>query len=153
MEHVITTLLARDPDNRYPDAAALVRALGALAAGGTAPAGSASGDGPVPTADPQWMVDPTEAAGGGWDGPGLHDSPDDGQDDADGNADDDAGDYADDDAEDDAGDDWDGHQGIDAVRRRRRTGHVVIALLVVAVLALIVALVNDTGAAGLLSGQ
>jgi len=158
LEHVITTLLARSPNDRYPDAAALVAALNALTGASSAPtpppaaqAAQAAQAGTAGTAGPQWMADPTEAAtlhtSIASDLPGSHpadtipdeDFPD--------------GHFADDNFDDEEDDDWDDGHAINASRRRRQIGHLLIVLLVLVSIAVLVALVGGTDATRMFSGQ
>jgi eukaryotic-like serine/threonine-protein kinase len=134
--HVITTLLARAPDDRYPNAAALIAALEALRCGGT-PTGGSSTSATAGTV-PAWMADPTEAASVPLGA--THDAADDVTDDE----------FADDDF---ADDDWHQWNSINAARRRRRTGHIVTAFVVMFAIAVIVALVGDADGLGLLPGR
>ena len=161
LEHVITTLLARSPNDRYPDAAALVAALHALTgASGAPPPPPTAQATPAATAGPQWMADPTEAAtvhtSVASDAPGDHlagtttheDVPDGRFADHsfDHNVDNDHDDYVED-------DDWDDGHAINASRRRRQIGHLVIVFVVLVSIAVLVALVGGTDATRIFSGQ
>jgi serine/threonine protein kinase len=148
---IITTLLARAPDDRYPNATTLVAALEALRSG-SLPAGGSSTSATAAT-DPAWMADPTEAASAP---PGpTYDAAD--PDPMVGRPDDDFpdDDFTDDDFADDAfaEDDWHQWNSINAARRRRRTGHIVTALVVVCAIVVIVALVGDADGLRLLPGR
>lgn len=156
LEHVITTLLARSPDDRYPDAATLVGVLQALTdQNPTVPSAEA-------TPPPQWMADRTEALTSHTDGVTIEQDPASrrdatGQDavgNGHGNADDKwANDGRSGDDDDDPNDEWgDGHE-ISASRRRRQIGHLVITVLVIIAIVVIVALVGDTSNIQLLPGQ
>lgn len=143
LEHVVTTLLARSPDDRYPTAAALIQALQALTSNDGAPVAPPAGQAPPPTS-PQWMADSTEALTSHTShSADIHD------DDHDDN-------HHDDNAHDDDNahheDDWDDGHNISASRRRRRIGHLLIVLVVIVAIVVLVALVGGTDATRLLAG-
>jgi serine/threonine-protein kinase len=164
LDHVITTLLARSPDDRYPNAAALVQALHALSGNAAVPMPAPPGVNPSVGDDledltnAQWMADPTEAALAPATSSDDRTTHDDIADDSPHDSDEHDSDEHEHDhdrwhQDDDWDDDWDDEHDFSDSRRRRRMGHLLITLLVVISVAVIFALVNGTDAARLITGQ